>query len=164
MDDADKQGAQCVKQTQPRERGTEACGRGYAFTMMFSSGPMGMPMQMDVGIVFVKMRVVASYFGMRWRKFLCEPVHGSGQIQYTKQDEHQADGKFHGQAYANRDGHSEQDYGYTYGDDGDGVAAAPENADESRLGNGALAADDSGDCDDVVGIGCVAHAKQEPDG
>ena len=43
------------------------------------------------------------------------------------------------------------------------MAAAPENADERGLHNGALAADDGGDRDHVIGIGCVAHAKQEPD-
>src|ERR1700730_4943108 len=110
------------------------------------------------------MGVVAGHFGMRWGKFLSEPLHGAGKVQYSEQDQHYADGEFHGQAYANRDGHSEQDYRCSYDDDGYGVAAAPQNAYERRFWNGALAADDSGDRDLVIGIGGVAHAKQEADG
>ena len=90
-------------------------------------------------------------------------MHGSGQIQHSKQDQHQADRKFHGKAYARRYRHSEQDYACAYGNDSDGVAATPENADERGLQDGALAADDGGHRDYMIGIGGVAHAKQEPD-
>ena len=49
------------------------------------------------------------------------------------------------------------------GDDSDGVSAAPEHADERRFEDGALAADDGGDGDDVIGIGGVAHAEHQAD-
>ena len=64
MDDADKQRTQSMEYAQPRERGTKARRRGHAFTVMLSRRAVRMPMQMQVRIVFVKMRVVAGHFGM----------------------------------------------------------------------------------------------------
>jgi hypothetical protein len=47
--------------------------------------------------------------------------------------------------------------------EGEGVAGAPERADDRGAAQGALAADDGGHGDDVIGIGGVAHPEEEPE-
>ena len=58
----------------------------------------------------------------------------------------------------------EEDDGGANENDGDGMAQSPKSADESGFREGALAAHDGGDRDDVVGIRGMAHAKEKPDG
>src|SRR5438045_2321854 len=60
-----------------------------------------------------------------------------------------------------RDHHAEDDDRATHGDDGQGVADAPEHADERGGADPSLPGDDGGDGDHVVGIGRVPHAEEE---
>ena len=51
----------------------------------------------------------------------------------------------------------------SHDDDRDRVAQAPQRADQRRVGEPSAAVEDRRNRDDVVGIGGVAHAQQEPE-
>ncbi len=85
----------------------------------------------------------------------------AAKVHPAEQDEHEADGELHGEADARRDDQSEDDDAYADSEDGDGVACSPERADPGGTADATFAADDGGDCDDVVGIRCMPHAQNE---
>jgi len=123
-----------------------------------------MPMKMQVVVVLVEVGMRSDQGRMAGRKFFAEPFHGAGEVEKAEQDEHEANREFHREARARRNSHAEENDGAA--DDGDGqrVAAAPEDADETGFGNGTLAADDGGNGDDMIGIGGVAHPEKKADG
>jgi len=132
--------------------------------MVFAGRDVRVPVVMDVMVVLVKVGMFPADLGMSGREFLAEPLGNAGEIENAKQDQHEADSKFHGETDAGRDDKVEEDDGYADGDDGDGVAESPKGADQGRFGERTLAAHDGGYGDDVIGIGGMAHAEQETDG
>ena len=120
-----------------------------------------MPVKMQMVVVLVEVGMPSCHTRMAGGEFFAKPFHGSGEIEGAEQDQHQAHGEFHGEAGARRNDYAEQDDGAA--DDGDGqrVAAAPEDADETGFGDGTLAANDCGNGNDVIGIGGVAHAEKK---
>src|SRR5450432_1829330 len=128
---------------------------------MLSFRVVRVPVQMNLGAVFVNVGVVAGHLGMGGGKFLGDPGHRAGEIEDAEKDQHQADGKFHGQAYARGDGEVEKDDPGAYDQNGYGMAYAPEDADQAGFPDGALAAHDGGNRDNVVGVGGMAHAEYE---
>ena len=113
--------------------------------------------------MFVDVGMVAGDFRVGGREFFAEVFGDAGEIQDAEEDQHQADGKFHRQADAGGDGEAEEDDGGADDENRQCVADAPEDADPAGFQDGAFAADDGGDGDDVVGIGGVAHAEDEAD-
>ena len=92
---------------------------------------------------------------------LGDPLCGTTQVQHSEQDQHEADGEFHGEADARRDHQIEENDGCSDQNDRDGVSDAPENPDQSGVVDILLAAYDRADRDYMVGISCVPDAQQE---
>ena len=164
MDDADKERAEGVKPAEREQRLFNGARSGKRVRVVFLSGGVGMPMVVEMMIVLVNVGVLAGDVRMRGGEFFAEPLGDAGEVENAEKDEHEADGKLHGEAKARRDHEIEKDNGCAHDDDSDGVAEPPEGADEGGFGEGALAADDGGDGDDMVGIGSMAHAEEETDG
>ncbi len=80
-----------------------------------------------------------------------------------EKDQHQTDGEFHRESYAHGDGEPEEDNSSADQEDRERMAYAPKDADQRGLHDGALAANDGGDGDDVIGIGGMAHAEDKTD-
>ena len=123
-----------------------------------------MPMKMQAMIVFVDVSVSSGDARVAGCEFFTEPLHGAGQIESAEKNQHQAYGKFHGETGAGRDDYAEKDDGAANDGDGQRVTATPEDADEAGFGDGAFAADDGGNGNDVIRIGGVAHPEEEADG
>src|ERR1700741_1252120 len=94
-------------------------------------------------------------------EILRDPAHHAGKIQYAQKNEHEADRKLHRKAEARRNNDAEQNDERSDQKDCDGVAESPKDADERRAPDCALAADDRGDGDDVIGVRRMAHAEKE---
>jgi hypothetical protein len=102
--------------------------------------------------------------GVLWGGGLSLPLEltvEADQIEGAEQNEHEADGELHRQTEAGRDDQGEEDDSRSDGEDSDGVADAPEGADDGCASEPFFAGDDGGDGDDVVGVGGVAHAEEE---
>ena len=123
-----------------------------------------MPVEMQLSSMTVEVDVFSCDARMRGREFFSEPLCRTRKVKNAKQDQHHAHRKLHGQAGAHRNGHAKYDDGRADGDYGEGVAAAPEYADEAGLRDGALPADDGGNSDDVIGIGGMAYTEKKTDG
>lgn len=89
---------------------------------------------------------------------LGDPLCGTAQVQDSEQDQHEADGKLHGEADAGRDHQIEENDGGSDQNDREGVSDAPENSDQSGVADILLAAYDRADRDYMVGISCVPDA------
>jgi len=114
--------------------------------------------------VAVGMGLVRGGMGVFWNGGLSLPLElavEAGQIEGSEQNEHEADGELHREAEAGRDNEGEEDDSRADGEDCDGVADAPERADDGCASEPLFAGDDGGDGDDVVGVGGVAHAEEE---
>ena len=85
----------------------------------------------------------------------------ASQIENAEEDEHDADGKLHGEAETGRDDEREEDDGGADGEDGQRVTGSPERSDQRCARKAALAGDDGGDGDHVIGISGVPHAEEE---
>lgn len=117
-----------------------------------------MGMAVDIVAVGVDMRVVRR---CRWRESLRKPAEHAREVQKAEENEHQADGKFHGKADSFRDNPSEKHDRGTNKEDRDRVTEPPERSDRGRGLDAALAADDRGHGDDVICIGGMTHAQKE---
>src|SRR5882762_8726744 len=129
--------------------------------MMFPLRGMRMPVEMKFRIVFMNVRMLAGNRRMRRRKFLADPFHRASKIQYAQEDQHQADAKFHGQPDASRNRQPKQYDRCANSKNRQRMAEPPQNPDEGRFADGAFAADDGGNGDDVVGVRCMAHPQKE---
>lgn len=131
---------------------------------MFLGKGVGVPMIVQVSVMLVEMSMFPGNVRMGGGEFFTQPFGDAGEIQNAEENEHQPHGKFHGQADTRRDDDVEENDGGADKDDGDGVAESPKSADEGGFRKRAFAADDSGNGDDVIGIGGMAHAEEEADG
>src|ERR1700730_7607255 len=107
------------------------------------------------------MGMFAQLVGVGGKIFFTATFGGAGEIQHAQQNEHQADGKFHGQADARGDHQIKKNDSGAHQNNGDGVAEAPERADQAGVRERAFAADNGGHRDHVIRIGSVAHAQEK---
>ena len=91
-----------------------------------------------------------------------EPLQNSRKAQCAKQDQHQADPKFHSQTKARRDTDLEKDDGCADGKNRQRVPQTPKDPDECGLADVLFLADDGCYGDDMVGVGGMPHSKNEP--
>jgi hypothetical protein len=115
----------------------------------------------DEAVVCVPMRMHDVIMAVGRRVAVCDALHDACKVEDAEQDEHQTDGQFHGETDARWNDHIEKNNGSADTEDGDRMADAPEDANDSRLPNAALATHDRGNSDDVVGIRGVTHAKNK---
>ena len=163
MDDADEQWAKCVEPAEVEERFFDEAGGRQGISVMLLSRGMSVPVVMKMMVVLVNVSVLAADMRMRGGEFFADPLGGAGEVENAEKNEHEADGKFHGEAETRGNDEIKEDDSGADDDNGDGVAESPEGADEGGFGEGALAADDGRDGDYVVGIGGMAHTEKEAD-
>src|SRR3974390_162374 len=96
MHDPDQQGAQRVEQSELGNRGSQPFGFAQRTSMMLLVGLMRMPVIVHMGIVLVKVGVLARDVGMPRRKSFAEPPRNSRKVQHAEKNQHQANRKFHG--------------------------------------------------------------------
>ena len=109
----------------------------------------------------VRMRMEFSQRPVRWRKSFCHSLQEPGKIHDSKEDEHQPDRKFHGEANSRRDHPAQQNDASADGDDGERMPQAPEDANQRGILDGAMPGHDRGNRHDVIGIRGVAHPEKE---
>jgi hypothetical protein len=119
------------------------------------------PMQIDVIAVHVRMRVRLYLSAGRGRKTLVDPMEETSQVHDAKENQHQRNGKLHGQTDSCGNDPSEEDDGPTDGDDCECVADPPQRANQGSVLDCTVARDDRGDGDDVVRVGGVAHPEEK---
>src|ERR1700757_106988 len=118
-------------------------------------------MFVDDSIMLVTMRVHQAAMALVWRMAVRDPLRNARQVEDAEHDQHQTDGQFHGETDAWRNDHIEKNDGCADTEYGEGVPNAPKDANDSRLPDGALAADNGRNSDDVIGIGGVAHTQNK---
>ena len=69
VDEPYKERTQSVEDAEMREGCANASGRGEACRVVFAGGSVGMPVEVQMGAVFVEVGVLAGDFGMSGRKF-----------------------------------------------------------------------------------------------
>lgn len=129
MHDADDQRAKNVKETEARNGSAQPTWRTEAFALMVLDSGVGVPVKVQIMIVLVDVCMRAGYARMGGRELFAQPPHGSGEIENTKENKHQADGEFHSQAGTGRNDETEEDDGTAHDGDGQSVAATPKDAD-----------------------------------
>ena len=100
---------------------------------------------------------------VRGREGFRQPAHDAGKIQNSEEDEHQADGELHGEADASGNDDAAK---RMMAEPTARIVSVWPSPQETPMraawrSRAALAADDGGDGDDVVGIGGVTHAEEE---
>jgi hypothetical protein len=93
---------------------------------------------------------------------LGDQLEHSAQVHDTEQDQHEPDGELHRQPDPGRDDPAEQDDAASDHQDSQGVPQAPERADQRRSRRTPVAGHDGRHRDDMIGVGGVAHAEEEP--
>lgn len=100
---------------------------------------------------------------MRGREAVAQPVHRPGQIEYAQKNQHERDGEFERESQPRWNHNSKENDRSADDQNGERMADSPQDSDPTSAENRALAAHDGGDGNDMVGIGSVAHAKEEAD-
>ena len=114
-------------------------------------GVYEIPVGMSMGVLML----VGGREGIR------NPAHHAAEVHQPQNDQHEPHGQFHCEAEARGDDYAEKNDGGADEQNGDGMTDAPEDAYERGVADIALAADDGGYRDHVIGIGGVAHAKKK---
>lgn len=120
-----------------------------------------LPVQMDVIAANVRMRVRLYWVVERRRETAVDPLEETSEIHEAEENQHQRDGKLHGQTDSCGNNPSEEDDGATDADNCECVANSPQHANQGSVLDRTVARDDRGDCDDVVGIGGVANPEEK---
>ena len=118
-------------------------------------------MGMNVIAVGVRVRVSRAGYSTAGQKCVGNPLEHAGEIQDAEEDQHQSDGKFHGETDASGNHPAEKNNSAAYQENGEGVTHAPKCANHRGVANLAVARNDGGDSDDVVGICSVPHSEEE---
>jgi hypothetical protein len=124
---------------------------------------MRMGVRMNKASMAVRMRV--HYFFLlhgvrtRWRG-----MHEPSYIPKAKNNQHDGHREFHAQADSNWNYKVKQNNSSSDNEDGESVADTPECSDERSPHGIALIAYDRGDGNNVVGVGSMAHPKEESNG
>src|SRR6266567_6880342 len=91
---------------QPFEAQGEPTRRSEAVSMMVLGGGVRVPVKMHLGIVLVKVSMLSRHTRVGRGELFAEPFHHAGKVEDAEKNEHQADGKFHGQTGAHGNGQS----------------------------------------------------------
>ena len=123
---------------------------------------------MDVVAMSVRVGVQHSVFG-HWRN----PAQETAKVHDPESNQHHRDSKIHEQSKSGvdvelcsirsllRDDEVQENQRSAYDKNGQRVTNSPNRSHPRRFRDIALAADDRADCDHVIGIGGVAHSKEE---
>ena len=115
---------------------------------------------MNKASMAVRMRV--HYFSLLYgvRTHGCR-THEPNYIPDAKNNQHDGHGEFHAQANSNWNYKVKQNNSSSDNEDGECVADTPECSDERSPHGIALIAYDRGDGNNVIGVGSMAHPKEE---
>lgn len=163
VDDADEQRAQRMKKPQAVKRTAQPMRRGKAIGMMVLDGRVRMPVNVQFFSMLMEVGVFARDMRMRGRKFFAEPLHEAGKIQDSEKNQHETHGKFHGQTYARGNHQTKQNDSGPDEGNGESVAATPQDANEAGFDDGAFAADDGGNGNDVIRVRGMTHPQEKSD-
>ena len=114
-------------------------------------------MCMDESTVTMRVRVTRPYAACDGRYSIRE----TRQIPATEHDQHQADGKLHGQSQPNWNHDVEKDNGAAYEKDGKRMTESPEDADQRGTFSAPLLTDDRRHGNHVIGVGGVPHPQEK---
>jgi hypothetical protein len=109
-------------------------------------------------LVFVGMRV---HCLPKWSNCFRNPTKDSRQVQNSQKNQHQAYRQFHREPYSFGNHNAEQNDCRTNNENHDRMTNSPENPNKGGMANGPLAAHNRGHRNDVVRVGCVAHAGKK---
>jgi hypothetical protein len=115
---------------------------------------------MHVLAVAVKVRVDKRSL-RRGHKTVRNIADKTGEIHEAEHDQHESDGELHPQADARRDHQSEEDDSGSHHQDGQRMSDAPAEAGQRCPPGFPLLGNDSGDGNDVIGIGGMPYAQNE---
>jgi hypothetical protein len=119
------------------------------------------PMQMDVIAMNERLIAKLALAAGRGRKTAVDPLEETSDVHDAEEDQHQCNGKLHGQTNSCGNDPSEENYDATDGDKCECVADSPQRANQVSVLDRTVARHDRGHGDDVVGIGGVAHPEEE---
>lgn len=88
-------------------------------------GFMLVRMSMNVIAVTMRVRMGRRRYSDGWRKRVGNPLERAGQVKNAEENQHQADGEFHGETDARRDNPAEQNNSASHQEDGERVAYSP---------------------------------------
>ena len=92
-----------------------------------------------------------------------EPPERVAESQHAQDDQHRSDGHLESTAHRRRDRELEPDDDRAHDRQGRHVAGAPEGSDHRPAGEAALAGEDRRHRDEVVRVGRVLQAEEEPE-
>jgi hypothetical protein len=161
MHETDGQGSKKLIQPEPAQDRPIWVRIDVRIQMHVDLRTVAMNVLVDEAVVYVPMRVHDIIVAVVRRVAVCDALRDACKVEDAEQDEHQADGQFHGETDARWNDHIEENDGSADTEDGDGVADAPEDANDSGLPDAALTTHDRGDSDDVVGIRGVTNTKNK---
>ena len=172
MNEADNKRAHDVVQAEAAEVAVEPAERCVPRIVRMEFGIMRMSLDVDVvavrgcvgmlggGAVMV-MIFAGAVRVLRVRDIICDPLQDASEIQDAEQHQHKSYRQFHREADTRWNDPAEEDYPSANEEDRERVADSPEGADSDGVLDGAIARDDGGDGDDMIGIRGVAYAKEE---
>jgi len=86
--------------------------------------------RMSMNVVAVTMRVrMGRRYSDGWRKCVGNPLERAGQVKNAEENQHQADGEFHGETDARRNNPAGQNNSASHQEDGERVAYSPDCTD-----------------------------------
>jgi hypothetical protein len=118
-------------------------------------------MRVNVIVVTVRVRMACACNSARGSNGAGDPLEDTGEVQDAQENEHQAHGKLHREAHARRNYPAEENDSTSHDQDRERMADSPKHTNQRSMADLSIARDDSGDGDDVVGIGGVAHPEKE---
>src|SRR6476646_5793058 len=127
--------------------------------MTVASGLVAVDVAVDV--IAVQMRVLVDGIVITVGGDIFHGAKGCSQIERAKQDQHKGDAEFQAHSEALRDHDAKEDDGSANNEQRQAVSDSPENSGPGGATNLALAANDGGNGDDMIGIGRVPHAEKE---
>jgi len=158
VNDADREWTNDLIRSEGAESAVEPTyrRRGFRAAMIFR----GVRIRATMYVIAMRMNM-AVHSQIDRGKRLNDPSRDAGEIQDSEQNQHQADRELHRKADSGR---NDQAKNYNRGADDKNcecVADAPQRADNGRVLDASLTADDRGHRDDVVGIGGMAHPEKK---
>src|SRR5207248_275210 len=121
------------------------------------------PVRMSMDVIPVAMNVRVHHFVARLgssAEGLVKPARETSQIQQSQRNQHQSDGEFQRQAQPRRNDNAENDNGPAYYQHRERVPYAPGDANQRRMTNAALAANNGGHSDHMVRISGMSHPQK----
>src|SRR5260370_10602718 len=102
VNDANEQRAQGVKKPQAFKWPTQPTRRREAGAVMVRGRGMRMPVKMYAGVMLVEVGMVTRHARVSRGGFFGDPLRCAAEVEQAQQNQHQANGKFNGQAGARR--------------------------------------------------------------